>query len=324
MFSLEVTMVKVVILNDTTRDEGHIGCRLVMENMRKLCRENGWNVLFCDQNGRNGFSKKEFQAAITPADIVLLNGEGTLHDDAGSVWLQKAEIAKENHKKVCLLNATWQNNPQNKRYLSCFDLLSFRDEKSLREAERDGAENIFCTPDLSFYSFNKLRRIEHTAVRDMLCIDSTLKSVTAALIKYAYKNDCDICFMYEKKRKAWASKLVCRWQNFWSRRHFELLSSAERIARYQKIVSGRYHACCLAFMMNIPTLGIGSNTWKTEALYQEAGLTEFFLPEISKNLNERILSFAGLSPEAWQEKCFEYSSQAQRKIKFLFRLLEHI
>ena len=59
MFSLEVTMVKVVILNDTTRDEGHIGCRLVMENMRKLCRENGWNVLFCDQNGRNGFSKKE-------------------------------------------------------------------------------------------------------------------------------------------------------------------------------------------------------------------------------------------------------------------------
>lgn len=78
MFSLEVTMVKVVILNDTTRDEGHIGCRLVMENMRKLCRENGWNVLFCDQNGRNGFSKKRVSGCNSARRYCLAQRRGNI------------------------------------------------------------------------------------------------------------------------------------------------------------------------------------------------------------------------------------------------------
>lgn len=83
-------MIKTVLLNDTTRDVGHLGCRLVIDNLKQLCQKYGFEILCCDKDASH-FKEDEVVEKIKNAAVVILNGEGNLHDDAGEIWLKKEE-----------------------------------------------------------------------------------------------------------------------------------------------------------------------------------------------------------------------------------------
>jgi len=52
-----------------------------------------------------------------------------------------------------------------------------------------------------------------------------------------------------------------------------LESSQSMITMCESMVSGRFHATCLAFLLNKPVISIASNTHKIEELYYDAGIS---------------------------------------------------
>ena len=102
-------MIKIALLNDTTRDAGHIGCIAVMHNLRLLCLNKNWEIIFTDADCHR-LNKSDYSQKIQSADIVILNGEGSLHNNQNTIWFEKMLLAKEAHKKCFLMNTIWQAN----------------------------------------------------------------------------------------------------------------------------------------------------------------------------------------------------------------------
>ena len=162
---------KICILNDTSRDIGHFGCNSVMENLKKLCYYNQLEVLFIDNDTNPNFDCKEYIQKIKNLDFVIVNGEGCLHDNKCLDIYKKCQLAKELNKKIFLINTVWQNNEETKKYLNLFDILSTRESFSFNQAINDGAKNIFCVGDLSFYSFPEIYKNKNKPIKNIAIID---------------------------------------------------------------------------------------------------------------------------------------------------------
>src|SRR5688572_2427772 len=101
---------KVLLLNDT-RSESHVGCDLVVSNTFSEAARVKAEIIETVSNRDIALGQGRVRATI--ADLVLINGEGTMHDSLpNAVFLaQAAQTAKELGKKVVLYNAVWQQNP---------------------------------------------------------------------------------------------------------------------------------------------------------------------------------------------------------------------
>lgn len=307
-------MLKAALLNDTTRDKGHWGCLHVIQNITSLCLNKNCKICLYDKNGSENFDKTEFCNQISAADIVILNGEGTLHDDAGEVWLQKALLAKELKKKVFLVNAVWQNNPANKRYLSVFDVCSFRETFSFQEAVKDGCKNAFHIPDLSFYSLPELKNLDYHPHKNLAIIDSVKKDITSELIKIAKKQNCDLFFMYHKH---W-QKQKRNWRYFpallMHHLHFLHLDNAKQLLPYKSLISGRFHACCMSLMLKIPTFAIESNTWKIKSMFHDAHLDSDFVFETPLQALQAYCCASETLLNQWQKNSSDFAEKAYQDI----------
>lgn len=71
-------MKKALIVNDTSY-ENHHGCELVIKNIHKLLEKNNIKVIATNPTGVDWFKNRKFIRSIYKADIVIINGEGTLH-----------------------------------------------------------------------------------------------------------------------------------------------------------------------------------------------------------------------------------------------------
>jgi len=100
----------IFIINDTRRDSAHLGCKIVMQNLLKLCDKYNFNILGLEKNISEDFDKEDFKNKINNVDFIIVNGEGTLHDNAGEGIYSRVKIAKDLKKSVFLINAVWQNN----------------------------------------------------------------------------------------------------------------------------------------------------------------------------------------------------------------------
>lgn len=311
-------MIKVALLNDTTRDIGHWGCNHVIQNINTLCHEHNCEIYLYDRNTDKDFDYKEFKEQINPADIVLLNGEGTLHDNAGSNWLKKAAIAKDLNKKTFLVNSVWQNNTQTKNYLQIFDICTFREAFSYNEAIQDGCKNAIKIPDLTFYSWPTLKELPHHPQKKIGIIDSTKKDITSELIKLSILYKSDLFFMYLKHWKKYQRDIRYLFQR---NKNFKHLEKAEQLTDYETLISGRFHACCMSLMLGIPTISIESNTWKIKSMLQDAELEQLFH---ATSTQEAYTLYQQLTPEIlnqWQQKSKEFSLSAYKTISIFWNNL---
>ena len=69
---------KAVILNDTSFDFHH-GCSKVMENIVTLLNNRGIHVIGTNPVGVDWQINSSFLNNLAVADIVIVNGEGTIH-----------------------------------------------------------------------------------------------------------------------------------------------------------------------------------------------------------------------------------------------------
>lgn len=91
------------------------------------------------------------QSSWDDAELVVINGEGTMHDDARlAVYYLEEVIARAEGKRVVLVNSLWQRMSESYRRLldSRVDLVTLREPGSWAEL---GIERAHVMPDLSFY-----------------------------------------------------------------------------------------------------------------------------------------------------------------------------
>ena len=310
-------MVKVIILNDTRRDRGHIGCCGVLHNLEIICIQKKWQIIFEDANLRE--VDNNFIEQVKNSDVVLLNGEGTIHHNKGYIWFKKAEISKSLGKKVFLINTTWQANDNHKKFLEVFDAISVRESFSLKQIVADGAKNnVFNIPDLAFFSFPFLNKnFEKMNINDLAIIDSAINTLTCKLKKISFENKVPLFFLYEKAYNHHSKTLSYLWRHMIQGQTFLHLDSAEKISWFCRLISGRFHADCYAMMYGVPTLALYSNSWKVEGLMKDADLYDYYVAD-NQELFDKINMFLGTKHKEYKEKSAEYANNAHKNIKSFY------
>ncbi|AKO52999.1 hypothetical protein ABA45_11795 [Marinobacter psychrophilus] len=139
---------KVAVINDTSVTM-HYGCERVMKNLRKLLTSIGMDVSFLWPVGE----KLTDNDLPTSLDLIIVNGEGTLHHDADRErvgWLLEVPmLAKKRNCPAVLINATiYKNSDSFYENIKCFDSIWCRDTYSQDLLRSKGVNSKYC-PDLT-------------------------------------------------------------------------------------------------------------------------------------------------------------------------------
>lgn len=290
----------VIILNDTRVDRHH-GCSSVMRVLEAGLADAGFRIAATVPAHTDWEKDAGFHAALPTAQMLVVNGEGTLHHDrpAGLRLLQAGRFARERGIGSALVNAGWEAN--GKAYVEAardFSLVSARDSRSAAALRSEG---VACrvVPDLS------LCTIPPSAVSDrdgIAFTDSVEPKVTLALDALRRKLGGEVLSIHEfdpQQDMSWRflraglsrADLVhpLRIRGLLRARRAQWLSATCEIERFLRklagldlLVSGRFHACTLALVVGTPFIATGSNTGKIAALVADAGLDGSRCTELPK------------------------------------------
>lgn len=282
-----------ILINDTRIDHHH-GCMRVVAAIKYLTEKYGFPIKHYFPSHTTLCGTARYENALKECEVVLINGEGTLHHDRPAAFelLKAAAQAKSAGKYVVLLNAGWEENSIHLgKFLSVFDIVIARDKVSQLAMS---AFDVSCQvlPDLSFYLPAPLS-VSKTLTGRIAFSDSVLRNVTLELWKSArvlqaqmlsiqFLRDNQLVSKYKFVRDAigrqdlnnlrlFLDLIACRWQ---------LMKVSDRstdnwlqtLGSYSLLVSGRFHACTLAMLMGVPFVALQSNTSKISNLINDSGL----------------------------------------------------
>jgi len=285
---------KAVLLNDT-RCEDHIGCELVIGNIVRLCKQFDIEViktiLISDPDPIASVKK-----VVESVDLLLLNGEGTMHDDAPKAlkYAEAVAFAKAQGVKCVLMNSVWQRNSKLNEYLKFFDLIYCRESLSAAEINALGYEAVV-VPDMTFATeAHELPKVGKKF--DLLIIDSVDKCATTQLRRLSYKWRVPFLPMNSRSlRKERKSPIRFTLHSVLG---FGLIKdpisqTLPLIASARYILSGRFHGVCFSMLFGIPVIAISSNTHKLQGLFQDIGISkqEILMPAQladKQNLKKRL------------------------------------
>lgn len=268
-------MPKVVIFNDTSL-YGHPGCEVVMRQLRHQLRSVGLHVADDLWPAWRSWPEQYKALSKLQCDLVVINGEGTLHDDQdpGRAYVQELlESASIAHKRlkvpVALVNASISSlSDQSLERIASFDLIAVRDTASSIYLESAGIKSTTLC-DLALTS-EPLRPPRDWPV---VVTDSTIDRIAKLLSQISRTHSYP--YVPFESPTPFPEKSVRRIGNVTNRgsirRRFS--SSGARIEKSllssQFILAGRYHAVVFALREKIPFAALDSNTDKIRWLLQD-------------------------------------------------------
>ena len=283
---------KVVILNDTTADLHH-GCARVMRLLVEGLAHHGMTVIARSPVHHDWEGDATIRTAMSHADIIVINGEGTLHHGrpGAARLLRVTEVA--GNVPVALVNALYQDNPPEwGRWLSRLAHVSTRDSRSADAIAAVTGRKPVVVPDLTLSA-----RIDgRPRTVPITYGDSVKDEVTAALAARADRGAAPLVpSLSALKRPKGRSALMRRLRDWHIARHTVRMRAAHptleicatedayaaRIAAARLHVTGRFHGVCYAIAAGTPFLAITSNSWKTEALIADAGLARWRVTDLA-------------------------------------------
>ena len=184
-------MSKVVLVNDTSLFNTHFGCQLVGQTIREQCARVGLNII---ASLPLDFDARLAKPWLGRADLVIINGEGSIHHGRKTHLLDLA-----NDYPTALINCVFQENGEQPS-LKNFRYISARESLSAAEIIRQGAA-CEVVPDLIFAS-TLLRSIVAPAPNLPLGITD---NVTNPLSGFSPKSD----LVYDTLLKLKRCKKVC-------------------------------------------------------------------------------------------------------------------
>ncbi|MBW6511801.1 MAG: polysaccharide pyruvyl transferase family protein [Desulfuromonadaceae bacterium] len=336
-------MVKqAVIINDTSW-ENHHGCRRVMENLYLGLNNAGISVLSAYPVGRDWRKNIAFCEDICRSDLVIVNGEGTVHHDLPMAWslVSAGAFAAKHSVPSVLLNATWYANSSELAVSArSFNRIYVRESRSQAELACNGVKSTV-VPDLTFMSPCDG---DATVQRSGLAVtDSVYADLSEQLYRFTLDNK-QVEFLpllapyrirewsVKAVRKAVSYKLYGLFgqllepfggvrQHYISMRYVRCSVSdfIQAVSHCKLLVNARFHGLCFALQTKTPFLALSSNSHKVEALLEDVGVgLDRFVSEATISLEDcRERAETGFSLKE-VDAIEKYNLEAKSKIANMF------
>lgn len=227
------------------------------------------------------FDIQLYRSFFEKADLVVINGEGSIHHGRN---LHLIQLAAE-YPSV-LVNCVYQENPQLPE-LKKFLHISARESHSVREINSQGAA-CELVPDMLF-ACNYLRSFPRRQIAPTQAL-----GVTDNVVKQ-YRH----ILGFKRKLQADISA--------------HGLSPAEHISQvlsYASVCSGRFHTAIVCAVLGVPFSTWDSNTWKTSGMMADAGVAHLHFA----SREEAIQSVPHEFPEQLRDFCESARLRIERNI----------
>jgi len=268
-------MINALVLNDTS-PSGHPGCALVMSQLFAGCQAAGIKIKQAIPLGRK--FEKEWRSSVPKSDVVIINGEGTIHHDTpGALALAKAgAFACQQGIPVALINTVWQDNRHANQLLGCATLIAARESYSAAEILRNGKKAIV-VPDLTLSCpSSQLFSASLPATGSIIVTDDVRADITMLLSRYARSRGLKfypmVSVSFLRNPHEWLLRaqlgIAAKWAPPLRRDSLSIFAEAG------VVVTGRFHGVCFAILARRPFVAFASNTHKIEGLLADAGLGE--------------------------------------------------
>lgn len=333
---------KVVIANDTSH-EMHHGCSKVMGAIYRNIYKRDGTVIDSFSVGLDWRKSEEFKKKLLIADVVIVNGEGTIHHNSPkALWLLELALFCNFYNKKCyLINALVQEISD--EYLYLFKLFSgvyVRDSYSQRFLEEKKIESKL-TADLTFYmediSLSNNYNIPSHKLIGFTC--SVSPDNTYRLYKESLRYEHGIFMPIIYQTNVWAENSSINLLEKFKKLDFKTfcvkayssvglkyqLNSSNKYSDYKTHVaygeaindlsylySGRFHSLCFAIVNRTPFTSLSSNSHKIEALIHDVGLNPERLVKGISELREYPYSSVEL------DNISAYIDKANAAIKNMF------
>ncbi|MFZ1742042.1 MAG: polysaccharide pyruvyl transferase family protein [Pontixanthobacter sp.] len=301
-------MIKAVLLNDTRIDRHH-GCTTVIETIGHLCAKSGIAITAYSPAHSDWRADSAIIEAIKGADLVLVNGEGTIHHDrpAGIKLLEAGHFARKHGVKSALINATWEaNGAGSLRALELFDIVTVRESASLAELAGHGI-NARRIPDLALYHQPPLAAQRSgvgycdsvqgpkalaiyqqmwplgAAPLPLVQLDFQPMTILRWLLRYGPSKAAIFCPVHAMK------SLRATIQDYREQEPSRNVTTS-KVASKQLVVTGRFHMLIFCLGARTPVLVIGSNTHKNQATLADAGLEPWRLIADPASIDEALIA----------------------------------
>jgi polysaccharide pyruvyl transferase WcaK-like protein len=332
-------MKTAVILNDTSY-ESHHGCETVIKNIINLLNDNEIKTIDTNPVGLNWLENKSFLESMSKSDIVIVNGEGTLHhaQPRAKELVTIGKYVKDKLKlPVVLINSTYQENGNEiAEFMKYLDLIFVRETLSLKDLEQFNLKSKV-VPDMTFYSEYNL---SHKNTSNVVGVtDSVYIELSQELYDLSLKNNNIylpaltnpkirintiknilrfIKFNIYKNIKSILHKIGYQ-LNHQSVRMFYYTNGYEnyiqQIANLKFLVVARYHSLCFALKTSTPFVAIKSNSHKIEGMLEDIGIGNNRIVDEKKIENIEVKEFT-------QEeliKINQYIETAPLRIESMFK-----
>ena len=239
---------KVVIANDTS-GECHTGCNAVMRSYEQLCEKHDMRII--QRLTRKDIIKGGAAPAFA-ADLLIINGEGTLHHNTPNTRFFSLLLERTRCPAV-LVNAVWDSvgflTPQLIGMMNDkLKLIATRETASKRQIIKPYEGAVYVVPDLCFAQ--PIRKLKQTR-QGRGYSDCVVSKHTRQWRKHPNYRPLI------RKPKPYSWDEYTGW-----------------LQGLQLYTTGRFHGLCMAIMTDTPRKVLSSNCHKNEALMADLTLYE--------------------------------------------------
>ncbi|MDP5137884.1 polysaccharide pyruvyl transferase family protein [Rheinheimera baltica] len=246
---------RVILFNDTSGNR-HYGCEFVVENLSIELQRRGMLLHWSNPVGVDWRNDANMLPSPNDFDVILVNGEGSIHHDATrprAQWLaQVSEWASNINKPAFLINATLQDLTNNcLNAISRFQKILVRESSSLALLTKHGIQAQLCG-DLTLLTQWE-PNLSTESRYSLLVTDSVLPDNRVALRRFAARSGYLFRPMKPRQNEAITRK-----------------DFVHMITQAEKVITGRFHTVTLCLLTGTPVLATESNTVKISSTLQDA------------------------------------------------------
>lgn len=239
---------KTLLLNNTSAY--HYGCKQVL----KVINQNFDLVKTVATN-----EEIDIKKAVSNVDSVVLNGEGTMHNNRPNAikFLKYIEAAQSLKKPTSIINTVWQNMDP-----LWVEVLKRCDTIEVREA-------------LSYQALQSLG-VTSNIVLDLSIHDNVIERTVPF-------NDVYVGGKFPKGKVEidWPSKPIDIFSQTWA----ELVNT---LRNAKLLVTGRHHEMYAALKARTPVIVLSGNTWKNEGFFKTVGADSLLLTNTKENIKNTL------------------------------------
>jgi len=272
----------IAFVNDTSIYESHFGCQLVSQTFREQFARTGLDLQL--SIGRD-FDINEYAKRLSRVDLVVINGEGSIHRNRNRHLLDLAARFPS-----VLLNCVYQNNSPHDG-LAKFLFISARESSSTAEINRSGGRCV-TVPDAMFAS---------SFLRSFQKPEPVLELGETDNVQRQYRR---------------LGPFKIRQQTGFPILAPTVSAYLEKLCSHRRLCIGRFHAAVASSVLEIPFSTWDSNTWKTRAMMHDMGV-----PHLHFDSHEEAK--AGV-PMTFPEEIRRFASEAKHRVECTFDQIARI